>query len=85
MRIVFIILIFFFSLLSPYDYEWAPGLAQIDDDKLLVLRMVWILIAGTDAVFWSISKPKKIWRYFLYGFIMLLAVIKIVYLFLIVQ
>ena len=80
---VLLIFILFFFLISPYDYEWNLALIQIDDDKLLVLRFGWILVTVIDTVIWSILKPKKISLHLFYGFIMLLAVIKIVSLFLI--
>ncbi len=80
---ILLIFILVFLLISPYDYEWNPALIQIDDDKLLVLRLGWILIAVFDTIVWSISNPKKIWLHLFYGLIMILAVIKIFSLFLI--
>ncbi len=80
---ILLIFILVFLLISPYDYEWNPALIQIDDDKLLVLRLGWILIAVFDTIVWSISNPKKIWLHLFYGLVMILAVIKIFSLFLI--
>ena len=80
---ILLIFTFVFLLISPYDYEWDLALIQIDDDKLLILRLGWMLIAVIDTIIWSISKSKKIWLHLFYGLIMILAVIKIVSLFLV--
>lgn len=81
--VMFFSSILFCSLFSPYDASY-PEMRQIDYDKLDVLKVTWLLIAGIDGTAWAISKPKKPWRHYPYGAIMLLAVIKLVYFFLIV-
>lgn len=78
--VLFLALVFFFSLLSPYDTSYLD-LKQIDHDKLDVLRVAWLLLAGADAVIWAVSKPRKLWKHLLYGAVLLWAVIRLVYLF----
>lgn len=49
--LMLLILIGFFSLISPYAYEWDPLLKTVDADKLLVLRLIWIgLITAISGV-----------------------------------
>lgn len=47
--ILFYILImcamFFFTLFSPYKYEWDDTIKQIDEDKLDFLRIIWLLMS----------------------------------------
>ena len=51
----------FLSLLSPYAYEWDETLMQIDDDKLLVLRVLWMIIILIMSIVLSIKWIKKIY------------------------
>ena len=39
-----VFLMFFFNLLSPYQ-DWDLSLKLIDDDKLLVLILFWVIIS----------------------------------------
>jgi len=59
------VLMLLFSFISPYRYEWDETLKQVDDDKLLVLRVFWILTVimaiSTSAVFKSKNKVIFIW------------------------
>ena len=36
----------FFSIVSPYDYEWDKSLRQVDSDAVLVLLLAWIIIGA---------------------------------------
>ena len=59
---IIIILTCISFLLSPYDYEWEPELKQIDDDSVLVLRVIYFLmiIVAVSGLFISVKAKQKI-------------------------
>ena len=70
----------YFFLLSPYEL-WNPIVKQVDDDKLLVLRMAWIFIFLINTVFAFITRPNNRVFFVTYLILTLLSLIKLISLF----
>jgi len=71
----------FFSLLSPYRYEWDDTIKQMDADKLLVLRFFWVSALLLITLIIIACRPKRkiilLWSVLL----LLIALVKSVLLF----
>jgi hypothetical protein len=81
-NIILLILLFVFLLISPYAYEWDETLKQIDCDKLLVLKMFWLLSSFTTVGIAILHHPTRKYLYIYYGIIFALSIYKTVSLFL---
>ena len=53
-------LMFFFNLLSPYQ-DWDLSLKLIDDDKLLVLILFWVIISLVNVILMVVTLRHKKW------------------------
>ena len=64
-NVIWSALMIFFSLISPYAYEWDESLIQIDYDALLVLKILWITIAvaviTTTTTLFNTKKWLRVW------------------------
>jgi hypothetical protein len=80
-NIIIIISVLYFSFISPYKYEWNKALIQVDFDKLLVLKIVWILILLISVLVPILFRPKRKVVYAWYFFIFLYACYKTISLF----
>ena len=72
-NIVIVLVMVFFSLLTPYaDWDVELIYKQIDNDKLDVLRLVWIsslfFIVAMPVIFKQSSKKAILWYILLTGY-----------------
>lgn len=56
---ILLLLAVYLSFLSPYAYEWDPLLKSVDDDKMLVLRLGWLLLSVVAAVVLFVKCRKR--------------------------
>ncbi len=75
------ITMFIFSLISPFEL-WDVSMQTVDYDKLLVLRIFWVLALIVNLILSLYSKPRKAFV-FIFSILLILCVIKIIGLFII--
>lgn len=56
--IIIVLSMFFFSLVSPYEY-WDSTKTYINDDVVLVLRIYWLFAVVLNAIFVFLNKQNK--------------------------
>jgi membrane protein YdbS with pleckstrin-like domain len=71
--VVIVLLLFVTLIISPYKYEWEPGLKQINDDTVLVLRLFLVLLISLNLGGAAYAQQKKQKIKYLYLVIFLLA------------
>ena len=53
------VLMFFFSLISPYSYEWDETIKQVNSDSVLALFVFWITVLCVITASFLLLKPKN--------------------------
>ena len=79
--VIMLIMVFFSIFITPYAYEWDSMLKQVSSDKLLVLKLVWILIFVTNIVCSFVVKSQKNFFLIVYLMLSLFSLIKLSWLF----
>ena len=75
--VIILLMVFFSFFTTPYVYEWDPMLEQVSLDKLLVLKLVWILIFMTNIVCSFVVKSRKKIFFTIYLILSLLSLVKL--------
>lgn len=75
--VIILFMVFFSFFITPYDYEWDPMLKQVSLDKLLVLKLVWILIFVTNIVCSFVVRSQKKIFFIIYLILSLFSLIKL--------
>ncbi len=74
-------LILFSLVLSPYKYEWEPELKQINDNSVLVLRLIYIILLLALGVGFYLARNNKVWVKSFYLVLFTFTVYKLISLF----
>lgn len=77
--IIIVLSMFFFSLISPYEY-WDSTKTYINDDVMLVLRIYWLFSIILNAIFVILNKQNKKFL-FIYVTLVFLSIIRFLSLF----
>lgn len=75
--VIILLMVFFSFFTTPYVYECDPMLKQVSLDKLLVLKLVWILIFMTNIVCSFVVKSRKKIFFTIYLILSLLSLVKL--------
>ena len=79
--VMLMVMVLFSFFITPYAHEWDPTIKQVSAEKLLVLKVVWVLIFGANIACTFLARAHKNPLRIVYLVLAALSLVKLVSLF----